>query len=481
MPSGEGNAAGQGDLSVSEFIALIEQAAYRIGDFIGNSSSRRIQANHSGDEIRQHLASYNFETPIAPAAVMSDCIEMLERWNLDTTHPRHFGWFNPSPDLASVAAELLVAAYNPQLAVWSASPIGTEIELHLLRYLGRRLWLSEKEISGSFTCGGLEANLTAIVMALSRFHPDYTERGLASLNESPLCYVSAEFHRSIEKAVVVAGLGREAIRVVPTNSVGVMSADALREMVKADRASGSSPFVVIANAGSTSLGALDPLTAIGEFCVAERLWFHVDAAWGGAAVLSEHQRHLMAGAELADSITIDPHKWMSMPLGTGMIVTRWPDVMQAAFRIQADYAAPGPERDMYTSSIQWSRRFRGLALFVALAVDGRPEMARRLDHQTQLSELLRKRLLDHGWTIDNSSPFPVVVFHDEAMRARTGEIADIVNRCGRVWVSETTLLDKTPVIRACICSFRTQSSDIDVLVEELDQARKAVRNYGRGS
>lgn len=466
--------AGRGGLGSTEFIALVDQATHRISDFIANSDSRQLRSTHSGDEIRQHLASYTFEAPIKPATAMADCIDMLERWNLDTTHPRHFGWFNPSPDLASVAGEMLVAAYNPQLAVWSASPIGTEIELHLLRYLGRRLGLDDCEVGGSFTSGGAEANLSAIVMALTRSHPGYTDHGLAGCERPPRFYVSAEFHRSIEKAAVIAGLGRDAIHVVPTDSADAMRVDALRDAVRADRDSGHDPFLVIANAGSTSLGALDPLGPIGEFCRAEGLWFHVDAAWGGTAAMSDRQRPFLAGTERADSITIDPHKWMSMPLGIGAIVTRWPAAMQAAFGIRADYAVPGPERDMYTSSIQWSRRFCGLPLFLALAIEGREEIARRLDHQAEMSELLRGHLIDRGWTIDNKSPFPVVVFHDEATAMATSEIAALVNNRGRAWVSETTLHNGVPTIRACICSFRTQPSDIDILISELDHARKAI-------
>jgi glutamate/tyrosine decarboxylase-like PLP-dependent enzyme len=462
------------DLDTGDFIHLMDAAARRIASFVESARERRILTRHSGQEIRAQLGTYTFEEPIAPDQALDDCINMLERWNLDTTHPRHFGWFNPSPHLASVVAEAVTAAYNPQLAVWQTSPVGAEIEMHLLRYLGCRLGYRQHEVSGSFTSGGAEANLTAIVLALTKTIPGYSERGLAACGAWPTCYVSAEFHRTVEKAAAVAGLGREAVRIVPVGADGAMNAAALDDLVESDQSAGRSPVLVVANVGSTNMGALDPLRVIADICRKRGLWFHADAAWGGAAALSDKQRYLLTGIEQADSITVDPHKWLSMPLGMGAILTRHPVIMQDAFRVSAAYAVPGTDRDFYTSSIQWSRRFCGLALFLALAVDGRARTASRLDHQAVLAELLRTQLREKGWVLDNESRFPVVCFHDVDCPDSSQQIAAHVNDRGQVWVSGTTLPTGEPSLRACITSFRTQPEDIATLVSELELARDAV-------
>jgi aromatic-L-amino-acid/L-tryptophan decarboxylase len=226
------------------------------------------------------------------------------------------------------------------------------------------------------------------------------------------------------------------------------------------------------------MGALDPLEELGELCARERLWFHVDAAWGGAAVLSDNLRHLLAGAEAADSIVLDPHKWLSMPMGTGVFLTRHHALMQAAFRIDAPYAAVQPERDFYTTSMQWSRRFTGLRLFMALAIDGREATAARLDHQAALADLLRRKLRDAGWSIDNDSPFPVVCFHDEGHRETAAAIAARVNSRGRAWLADTKVPSggSASALRACVTSYRAGPADIEVLVDELEQARRSLRD-----
>lgn len=472
--SAENGRAGAGCLETAEFVDLVGQAARAIARFADSSASRRIRTDHSGKDIRAHLERYTFADPIEPARALSDCVEMLERWNTDTTHPRHFGWFNPSPHLAGVVAEVLVAGYNPQLAVWQSSPVGTEIELHLLRYLGGRLGYQPGETDGSFSSGGAEANLTAIVLALTAAFPGYGDSGLAACAPAARCYASAEFHRTIEKAAAVSGLGRDAVRLIPVSGDGVMDVAALAAAIDADRRDSKTPFMVVANAGSTNMGALDPLRAIAGICHDSGLWFHLDAAWGGAAAFSDSQRHLLAGAEQADSITLDPHKWLSMPLGTGAILTRHRETMRAAFKVNASYAIPGPERDFYTSSIQWSRRLCGLALFLALAIDGRAGTAGRIDHQAAMADLLRARLEADGWSIDSNSPFPVVCFHDENQRGAAARIAKFVNGRGGAWIADTALPSGLPALRACITSFRTQPEDIDALVGELRLAREAV-------
>src|SRR5437763_106005 len=259
-------------------------------------------------EIRSYLGSrYDFSAPLPLDDVIADVERMLRAWQVQVTHPRYFGLFNPSVTIASVVADTLAAMYNPQLATWRTSPAANEIERHTLAWLSRKFGLPD-DTAANFTTGGAEANLTAVVVALTRAFPEYGERGLRSVSAPPTIYLTEESHHSFNKIAHITGLGRSALRLVATDGNLRMDLEDLARRVAADRAEGSAPLMVVGTAGTTGAGAIDPLAALGDFCRSEKLWFHVDAAWGGAAILSPTLGRHLTGIEAADSITCDAHK-----------------------------------------------------------------------------------------------------------------------------------------------------------------------------
>jgi glutamate/tyrosine decarboxylase-like PLP-dependent enzyme len=228
--------------------------------------------------------------------------------------------------------------------------------------------------------------------------------------------------------------------------------------------------MVVGTAGTTGAGAIDPLSDLADFCRRERLWFHVDAAWGGAAVISPVLRDYLRGIEAADSITCDAHKWFSVPMGAGMFFCRHTDAVAEAFHAETSYMPPttaGPVTDPYTSSVQWSRRFIGLKLFLALAHNGESGYAGMIEHQTRMGEVLRESLKFAGWRIVNATPLPLVCFTRDGLNT-TKFLAALMER-QIAWMSEVRLGNAAPVLRACITSFRTTEADIKSVVTEMSR------------
>jgi glutamate/tyrosine decarboxylase-like PLP-dependent enzyme len=419
-------------------------------------------------EIRSYLASrYDFAKPLALDDICADVERMLHTWQVQVTHPRYLGLFNPSVTAASVIADMLTAMYNPQLATWRTSPAANEMERHILAWLTGKFGLPPDSIA-NFTSGGAEANFSAVVVALTRAFPDFGDHGLRHLRASPTVYMTSEAHLSFNKIAHMTGLGRRAIRTVSTDSHLKMDLGDLVRQVAADRQGGCAPFMVVGTAGTTAAGVIDPLPELARFCRSEGLWLHVDAAWGGAAVISPRLRHYLGGIEAADSITCDAHKWFSVPMGAGMFFCRHADAVSAAFRGEASYMprkTAGAVVDPYTTSAQWSRRFIGLKLFLALAHCGESGYVAMIEHQTRMGDVLRESLKRAGWRVVNSTPLPLVCFTRDALD--TSKFLAALYERQIAWMSEVRLGDEAPVLRACITSFRTTESDIEWVVREM--------------
>jgi aromatic-L-amino-acid/L-tryptophan decarboxylase len=248
----------------------------------------------------------------------------------------------------------------------------------------------------------------------------------------------------------------------------------LERCIAADRRAGLLPFMVVATAGTTAGGAIDPLPAMATLAEGQGLWFHVDAAWGGAAVLSDQLRPALAGVERADSITCDAHKWLSITVGAGMLFVRHREAMEQAFAVETAYVPP-QARDgrvyPFCTSLQWSRRFIGLRLFLVLAAHGREGIARRIEHQTRVADRLRSLLRARGFTILNDTPLPLVCFSHPRLPdvAAHERVANRLRLDQKAWISRV-LLGRVPALRACITSYETAPADMDTLVEAVEAA-----------
>ena len=434
--------------------------------------------NVTAEEIRTLLSSrFSFEQPLPLEEVIADVEQMLGKWQVQVTHPRYFGLYNPSVTLASVIADTLAAMYNSQLANWRTSPAANEMERHTLAWLAERFGLPADSIA-TFTSGGSEANLSAVIVALTWAFPEYGEHGLRHLAGDPVIYLTEETHHGFNKIAHIAGLGRRNLRVVETDSGLKMNLDDLARRVAEDRKAGRLPFMVIGTAGTTAAGIIDPLREIAQFCKQQRLWFHCDAAYGGSAVVSPSLRPHLDGIESADSITCDAHKWLSVPMGCGMFFCRHRDSVAQAFRSDVTYmpAAPASEDALatfnpLTHSAQWSRRFIGLKLFMALAEQGEAGYAAMLDHQARMGNILREKLTATGWRIVNSTPLPVVCFTRPGLVV--SRLVAELREHQIAWMSDAEV-GGVPVVRACITSFRTSAKDVAWVVEQMNSMVSSV-------
>ena len=274
-------------------------------------------------DVRSDLENrFTFDAPIALDDLTAEVIHLMRDWNIHVTHPRYFGLFNPSVRPAGVIADALVALYNPQLAAWSHAPAANEIEQLTLRTFTRALGLNPETVLANFTSGGAEANFSAVLAALIHRFPAYAENGLAEIGARPIIYVTSESHHSFIKIARMAGLGTNALHQVPVAQNFVLDIDALARRIKTDLLEGWMPLMVVGTAGTTGAGLIDPLPQIADIADRAGLWFHVDAAWGGSAVLSPELKPALAGIERADSVTWDAHKWLSVPMGAGMFFCR---------------------------------------------------------------------------------------------------------------------------------------------------------------
>lgn len=440
------------------------------------------------ENVRRFVESFTFEKPLDAVPLLRGLAPELQKSQVHTPHPRYFGLFNPAPSTMSIAADALVAAFNPQLAAWSHSPLAVEIERHLVRSIGEKFYFGRERVDGTFTTGGAEANLTALLAALNHRWPEIATVGLRGLMEEPVFYVSAEGHHSFLKAVRSAGLGANALREARVTPDLKLDIQELRKSIRQDRAAGFSPFLLIGTAGTTGAGAVDPLPEMADLAREEKMWLHIDAAWGGAAVLSPKLAPLLEGIELADSITFDAHKWLSVSMGAGIFLTSHPDILGRTFAAETAYM-PKEGRglatvDPFVHSIQWSRRFIGLKVFLSLAVAGWQGYTAAIEHQTAMADLLRKRLAEEGWHILNRTPLPVVCFTDGGRELDVDgcqRIAGAVINSGEAWISTIQMgAQKQSALRACITNHKTQPEHVESLVAILNRSR-ARNDLGEGT
>lgn len=433
---------------------------------------RRVTSGTSVTEWSERLGSHDFARARPTAAVLHDLASLLREGTLHATHPRYFGLFVPAVPDAAVWASALSALYNPQLAAGWHAPAASAVEAHVLAFLARALRYDAR--TAHFTTGASEAHLTAVVAAITARFPEVPARGLGAAAGRPGVYLSSQAHHSLHKAVRIAGLGAAAIREIPCDRAGRMRPDALGRALARDSVRGVVPCLVVGTLGTTATGATDGLRSLTAIAHRWRAWFHVDAAWAGAACFVPRLRPLLDGIGDADSVAWDAHKWLSAPMGTGMYFSRHPDVLPALLDVAPPYLPDdddGPEP--YRSTLQWSRRFAGSAVFAILATRGREGLARGIERQLAVAETLRASLREAGWRIVNDSELPLICFtHPSLGRGeRVTEVARRVVVRGRAWISVVTLPDGV-ALRACITNDASTTADVEVLLSELERARR---------
>lgn len=455
----------------------------KIEEYIARVHQARVTPALDPEKVRALLYPIDFDRQTDPLSAIDFVATGLWKYQVHTPHPRYFGLFNPAPAPMGIVADALVAAFNPQLASWSHSPFAIEVEQHLIRSFGGLFGYNPELTRGTFASGGSEANHTAVLTALVDKFPEFERKGLRSLGRQPTMYVSSESHYSFLKTARLCGLGTDAVRHIPVDRAFKMNVEQLSRQIEEDRKAGYEPFLAVATAGTTSAGVIDSVGEVAGVASEHKVWLHVDAAWGGAAALVPELRPILKGIERSDSITFDAHKWLSVPMGAGLFLTCHRNILSRTFRITADYMpkeASGLEIvDPYAESIQCSRRFIGLKVFLPLLVTGWTGYAAIIEHQVSMGDLLRRQLETSDWEIVNQTPLPVVCFRDR--RTEAGKTAEFLEKVvkqivssGKAWISTTRLNNHLPVIRACITNHLTEPEDIDFLVTELNSVRSSL-------
>jgi aromatic-L-amino-acid decarboxylase len=426
--------------------------------------------------------------------------------------PRYFGLFNPTPLAVGVWADALAAAINQNQAVWRNSPAASVVEARVVRWLCEMIGYPSGSY-GTMTSGGSEANLVALKCARDRADARARDHGLpraaaeseggADSNShasraggSLVVYASEQSHYSFEKSVDILGLGRRNLRKIGTDERFHVRVDLLRAEIERDLAAGNTPACVAGAAGATSTGVVDPLDELADIAAEYGLWFHVDAAYGGALALSEKHRHLLKGIERADSVTVDPHKWMFVPFAAGATLVRdGGRILRDSFDITPEYLSEqrGGEDvpfDCFRYGQLGTKRFNALKVWMALKTLGTRGYAEIIDRQIELTRHLAARLGD-AENFETVGEVETAVccfrFAPAELRGAGGKESDAVQialqqrveRSGEAWIS-TTVLKGRRALRANVNSYLTERRHVDDLVEllaresrELLKAREA--------
>jgi glutamate/tyrosine decarboxylase-like PLP-dependent enzyme len=418
--------------------------------------------------FRAELDTYDFGKPRPLEEMLRWTIERMEHGIVQMANPRYFGLFNPGPNFPSQCADRIASLFNPQLASSASSPVPVELERHVIRAIAQRAAFGG-EATGHFATGGSESNYTALLCALTGAHPGFASDGARAFAGPVKFYASRDCHIAWLKAAHQAGVGRAALRLVDTDGRGRMDPQALVRAIAEDHANGAVPVMVVATAGTTGAGMIDPLHACADIAQHEHLWYHIDAAWGGAALASNRLRKVLAGIERADSITIDAHKWFATTMGCAIFITRHGHLLSEAFHASTSFMPSSvSDVDPYLNSVQWSRRFLGLRLFLALATAGWEGLGAHVERSVKVVDLVKERLVRLGWTIANDSALAVL---DAVPPAELGDVRELVRRVvasGRAWVAPTTV-EGRDVVRICVTHGETTMEDVNILIAVLNE------------
>jgi glutamate/tyrosine decarboxylase-like PLP-dependent enzyme len=447
----------------------------RIGNWLTlelEAALRRVQAGPvtptiDMQQFRAELAGFDFSRPQPLEDALRWAIERMEQGIVQMANPRYFGLFNPGASFPAQCADRIAGLFNPQLASSASSPVPVALESHLIRAIARRATFDEAA-TGHFATGGSEANYTALICALTGACAGYSSEGVRAFAGPVRFYTSRDCHIAWLKIAHQAGVGRAALRLVATDGRGRMDPKALMDAIAEDRAARAVPVMIVATAGTTGAGLIDPLHACADIAQQQNLWLHVDAAWGGAALASDRLRTALAGIERADSMTIDAHKWLATTMGCAMFITRRGELLSQAFHASTSFMPSSISGvDPYLNSVQWSRRFLGLRLFLALAAAGWEGLGAHVERAVAVAALVKEQLVAAGWSIASESPLAVL---DVIPPARLGDVRTLVRRVvtsGRAWVAPTTF-EGQDVVRICVTNGETTMQDVSELVAALN-------------
>jgi aromatic-L-amino-acid/L-tryptophan decarboxylase len=466
------------EVSSEQFRRLAERVAALAADYLEGLDQQRISPATTGEETRRVYSGAVPERGLGEEAfaALPDLVRLSRAQN-----GRFFGYVLGSGEPVGAVADLFASVLNQNVTAWRSGPAAVTIEQTVVRWLAEAIGLPG--FSGHLTGGGSSANLMGLAMAREAKTPS-NEKGISA---GMVVYCSDEVHMSIPKAVALLGIGRDNLHRVPTDESFRMIPEELELGMLRDKALGITPVAVVASAGTVSTGAIDPLRQIADIAHRHGAWFHIDGAYGALAAIAE--RNKFEGMELADSISLDPHKWLYQPLDCGCLLHRSPEAAQKTFCHTGDYARslnadPIEGFAFFEESMELSRRFRALKLWLSLRYHGlqafRESIRKDLAQARRLAEAIKNEVqLEMLASVELSA----VCFRHRGARHGTGEdlnrfnaavLKRVVER-GRIYLSNACLHNNF-CLRACIVNHRTKDSDIDSVVPEVLAAAREVRS-----
>jgi aromatic-L-amino-acid/L-tryptophan decarboxylase len=474
------------EMSPSEFRKVGYQLVERIAEFLCTLPDRPVTPNESPGVIREALGTGSLPEQGAEARdLLEEAADLLFDHSTFNGHPRFMAVITSSAAPIGALGDLLVAAVNPNVGAWPGAPMGTEIEAQTIRWIAELIGYP-KDCGGLLVSGGNMGNFVGFLAARkAKVTWDVRTAGMRGKQSRQLrVYTSSETHTWIHKATDMFGLGTDAIRWIPVDGQLRMDTSALRNQIQADIEAGDVPFLVIGTAGTVSTGAVDPLPAIAAICREYDLWFHVDGAYGGFAAVLLNDRKATVPGDLkgiseADSVAVDPHKWLYAPLEAGCALVRNPEALRDAFSFHPPYYhfadQAEPTIDYFEYGPQNSRGFRALKVWLALRQVGREGYVEMISDDILLSQELY-RLVDaqpelqaftQGLSITTFRYVPPdLAPGSENVEAYLNQLnTEVLNRLqksGEVIVSNA-VVEGTFLLRACVVNFRTSLEDIEAL------------------
>ena len=466
------------DMPADEFRRVGHALVDEIAAFYDSLRERPLTRSATPSDIRALLGGDELPEEGADAGeLLREIAPLLFDHSLHNGHPRFLGYITSSGAPLGALADLLAAAVNANLGKWDLSPIASEIETQTVRWLAEFIGY-DPGCSGIMVSGGNMANILGFIAGRTAKAPwDLRTDGNYGDPRRLTAYVSRETHTWVQKAADICGLGSEGVRWIDTDAEGRLRVDRLREQIAADREAGRLPFLVVATAGSVSTGVVDPVRELAALCRDEDLWLHADGAYGApAAVLPEADDDLRA-LDLADSVALDPHKWLYCPIEAACTLTRDPDALSNAFAFYPEYylldGAQEEGINYYELGMQNSRGFRALKVWLALRAAGRSgyealirgdiELARSLFELADAHPELRAASHHLSITTFRYVP-PDVDEADEYLNALNKALLAKIQASGDFYVSNA-VVDGVYLLRACVVNFRTTDADMDAIAE----------------
>jgi aromatic-L-amino-acid/L-tryptophan decarboxylase len=444
-----------------------------IADYLEHSERYPVLAQVQPGDITRSLPDHAPEDPEPFDAIMADFSRILlpgiTHWN----SPNFFAYFAITGSAPGVLADFLSAALNQQAMLWRTSPAATELEAVTLGWLRRLIGLPEAFEGVIYDTASI-ATMHALVAAREAAIAGVRARGLAGRSDVPrvAIYCSDQTHSSIDKAVIAIGLGHESLRKIATDDNFRMRVDALRDAIARDRGDGVLPIAVVPTVGTTSTTSIDPVHEVADICEREGLWMHVDAAYGGVAAMLPSHAHILAGAARADSIVVNPHKWLFTPFDLTAFYSRRMDVIRQAFALTPEYLRTSESsevKNLMDTGVQLGRRFRALKLWMVLRSFGAREIRAHLTRHIQLAQQLASWIDAHpDFERLAPVPFSVVCFRwnphgrslsDAELDACNESLVERINRSGEIFFSHTRLKGRL-ALRIAVGHLRTDESHL---------------------